>query len=502
MNVSRLFSTAAASAAAVTLSSALAWAEPPAPRPLTEDGGQPVGDNQNSRTAGPRGGVLLDNFHLLQKLARFDRERIPERVVHARGVGAFGQFESYGDWSKLTRAAVFAAKGRTTPVFVRFSTVIHPAGSPEQLRDPRGFAVKFFTDEGNWDLVGNNLPVFFIRDAMKFPDMVHSLKPSPVTNQQDPNRFFDFFSHVPESTHMLTFVYSDRGTPASLRQMDGFGVHAFKFVNAEGRVAYVKFHWRSLQGLQNYTAEEASAAIARNHSGHTQDLYDAIRSGDFPSWELAVQTMSPEQLDDFPYDPLDVTKTWNGIPETVLGKMTLTKVPGNFFQTSEQVAFSPAMVVPGIEPSEDRLLQGRLFSYADTQRYRLGANYLMLPINAPRTPVHNVNQDGAMNFGQTDSDVNYQPSGRDGALVDQPEYKASQAPLRGTVQQRPLDKTADFQQAGELYRSFSESERANLIKNLAADLNQVRDPQVRAKMLSHFQQADPEYGARLAAALR
>jgi catalase len=253
-----------------------------------------VGNNQNSRTAGENGPVTLDNFQLLQKLARFDRERIPERVVHARGVGAHGEFLSYGDQSTLTKAKLFSVKDKKTPVFVRFSTVIHPGGSPEQLRDPRGFAVKFYAEEGNWDMVGNNLPVLFIRDAMKFPDMVHSLKPSPVANQQDPNRFFDFFSHQPESTHMLTFLFSDQGTPANLRQMDGFGVHAFKWVNAKGEVTYVKFNWRSQQGLKTFTAEEAETASAKNHSGHTADLYEAIAPGQspiaIPAWKRRSST--------------------------------------------------------------------------------------------------------------------------------------------------------------------------------------------------------------------
>jgi len=285
-------------------------------RTLTEDGGQPVGDNQNSRTAGPQGPVLLDNFHLIQKLARFDRERIPERrSVHARGVGVHGQFVSHADWSEFTKAKLFSSPGKATSVFVRFSTVIHPQGSPESLRDPRGFAVKFYTEEGNWDLVGNNLPVFFIRDAMKFPDMVHALKPSPVTNQQDPNRVFDFFSHIPESTHMLTFVYSDMGTPANLRQMDGFGVHAFKWVNARGQVTYVKFNWRSQQGHNDHTAQEAAAATAVNHSNHTQDLYEAIGRGAFPSWELGVQMLTADQLENFDFDPLDATKIWTNVPE-------------------------------------------------------------------------------------------------------------------------------------------------------------------------------------------
>jgi catalase len=471
------------------------------PRRLTEDGGQPVGDNQNSRTAGPNGSALLDNFHLIQKLARFDRERIPERVVHARGVGAHGEFVSYGDFSEFTKAKLFATKGKKTPVFLRFSTVIHPGGSPESLRDPRGFAVKFYTEDGNWDLVGNNLPVFFIRDAMKFPDMVHSLKPSPVTNQQDPNRFFDFFSHVPESTQMLTFVYSDQGTPANLRQMDGFGVHAFKWVNAEGEVTYVKFNWRSQQGHKTHTAKEAADATAVNHSNHTEDLYQAIARGEHPSWELAVQMLKPAQLESFDFDPLDATKTWTGVPEVKVGKMTLTRTPDNFFETTEQVAFSPGMVVPGIEPSEDRLLQGRLFSYADTQRYRVGVNYLMLPVNRPQVEVVSNNQHGKMNFGHTNSDINYEPSITTESPAETPADQYSQAPLSGTVSQQRIAKTLNFRQAGELYRSFTPEQQKNLISNLAGDLGKVKDKQVKLRLIGFFWQADADYGTKLSAAL-
>jgi catalase len=474
---------------------------PRLPRPLTEDGGQPVGNNQNSRTAGEHGPVLLDNFHLVQKLARFDRERIPERVVHARGVGAHGEFESYGDYAEFTKASLFSAKGKKTPTFVRFSTVIHPNGSPESLRDPRGFAVKFYTEEGNWDLVGNNLPVFFIRDAMQFPDMVHSLKPSPITNQQDPNRFFDFFSHVPESTHMLTFVFSDQGTPANLRQMDGFGVHAFKWVNAEGKVKYVKFNWRSKQGHKTHSADEAAQATAKNHSNHTEDLYTAINKGEFPSWELGVQMIDPSDLDKFEFNPLDATKVWTGVKETLVGKLTLNKVPANFFQFTEQVAFSPGMVVPGIEPSEDRLLQGRLFSYADTQRYRIGANYLMLPVNRPKNEVRNNNQDGAMNFGITESEVNYEPSITTNGRTDTRAAEYSKLPSTGPVLQQPIAKTLNFKQAGELYRSFSDAEKTNLIKNLAGDLGKVKNETVKLRMIGHFYQADKDYGTRLAEAL-
>jgi len=479
----------------------LAPKPPEVVRPLTQDGGQPVGDNQNSRTAGDSGPVLLDNFHLIQKLQRFDRERIPERVVHARGVGAHGEFVSYGDLSDKTRARVFGAKDKKTPVFARFSTVIHGRGSPEQLRDPRGFSVKFYTEDGNWDLVGNNMPVFFIRDAIKFPDVVHALKPSPVTNQQEPNRFFDFFSHVPESTHMLTFLYSDQGTPASLRQMDGFGVHAFKFVNAKNEVTYVKFNWRSMQGLKTFTADEAKADSARNFSGLTEDLYENIKKGSFPSWELCVQYMSPADLTKFDFDPLDDTKVWTGIPEVKIGKLTLNRVPENFFQFTEQSAFAPGMLVPGIEASEDRMLQGRLFSYADTQRHRVGNNYLMLPVNKPYGVVENNNQDGQMNFGITTGDVNYEPSSRV-QKAQNDDKKQSQAPLTGTITQRPIQKPLNFRQAGELYRSFTEEQKANLIKNMTSDMSKVKDAAVTVRMISHFMQADEDYGTRLAKSMK
>ncbi len=473
-----------------------------APPPLTTDSGSPVGTNQSSKTAGPRGGVLLEDFHLIEKLARFDRERIPERVVHARGVGAYGEFESYGDFSKLTRASVLASKGKKTPLFVRFSTVIPSAGSQETVRDPRGFALKFYTDEGNWDVVGNNLPVFFIRDAIKFPDMVHSLKPSPITHRQDPNRFFDFFSHQPESTHMLTQVYSDRGIPANYRQMDGHGVHAFKFVNAKGEVRYVKFNWKSQQGVKSLTAEEAARVQGQDVQHATHDLYESIGKGQFPAWELSAQVLDPKDLDAFSFDPLDATKVWpeDKAPSVKLGRFTLNRMPDNFFEETEQSAFSPGVLPPGIEPSEDRLLQGRLFSYADTQRYRIGANYQSLPINKARAPVNSNNQGGGMNAGNTKSDVNYEPS-ITRETQDVPAALLSRAPLSGTTQQAPIEKTDNFSQAGAFYTALSAPEKERLVKNLAADLGQVRDAGVKARMVSHFYSANAEYGTRLAKAL-
>lgn len=471
---------------------------------LTTDGGAPIGDNQNSKTVGKTGPVLLEDFHLIEKLSRFDRERIPERVVHARGTGAFGTFESYGDFSKHTKASFLSTAGKKTPVLVRFSTVIHSKGSPEVARDPRGFATKFYTDQGNYDLVGNNLPVFFIRDALKFPDMVHSLKPSPIYNKQDPNRFFDFFSHQPESTHMLTHVYSDNGTPASYRKTNGFGVHAFKWVNADGDVRYVKYKWTSLQGIENLTREQATKVGGENWENLTTDLYENIKAGNFPSWELSVQLLKPNDLDNFDFNPLDATKDWSekDAPSIKIGKMTLNKVPDNFFQQVEQSAFDPGVMVPGIEPSEDKLLQGRLFSYADTQRYRVGANYQQLPVNQAKVAVRNYNQDGAMNAGHTTGEYNYQPNSDTNAYNEDPQFKYNTWELSGLVSQEKIDKPNDFQQAGELYRSFSEQDKTNLIGNLVADLSKVTNPAITYKMVSHFYKADTNYGTRLANALK
>ncbi len=466
---------------------------------LTQDSGAPVGDNQHSKAAGPDGGVLLEDFHLIEKLARFDRERIPERVVHARGTGAQGSFVASTDFSQYTKASLFAAPGKETPVFVRFSTVIHPKGSPEALRDPRGFATKFYTDQGNWDLVGNDLPVFFIRDAIKFPDMVHSLKPSPVSNVQDPNRFFDFFSHIPESTNMLTYLYSDLGTPASYREMDGFGVHAFKFVNAKGEVVFAKFHWKSQQGVKTLSAEEATAA---DFNYATKDLYANIRSGNLPKWDLYVQLLKPEDIAKLDYNAFDATKIWEGVPEMKLGTMTLNRVPENFFQSTELVAFSPGVMVTGIEASPDRLLQGRLFSYADTQRYRIGANYQSLPVNRPLVQVANSNQDGALNFVERTGEVNYQPSSAtgDNAYADAAAFRYSQYKIDAVTEQAVIKKEQNFRQPGALYRSLSKEQQDHLIENLAGDLDQVKSPEIKEIMVSNFYKSDREYGTRLAKA--
>jgi catalase len=468
---------------------------------LTRDNGSPVGDNQNSQTAGPAGPSLLQDTQLLEKLQRFNRERIPERVVHARGTGASGEFVASGSAADITRASLFAAAGKKTPVFVRFSVVIPSRSAPETVRDPRGFATKFYTDQGNWDLVGNNLPIFFIRDAIKFPDLVHAFKPSPVSNVQEPARIFDFLSHVPESTNMLTQLYTDLGIPASYRTMDGNGVHAYKMINAKGKIHYVKFHWKSVQGIKSLTRAEAAKIQGEDFNNLTNDLYRAIGRGEFPQWDLFVQVLSPGQLGSFKFDALDATKIWPGIPERKLGSMTLNKVPDNFFESTEQAAFAPAHLVPGIEPSEDRLLQGRMFGYQDTQLYRLGANNQQIPVNRPLVMVNNHNQEGPGATSRHSGDVNYQPSVKASGFAEDPQYKLIETPLIGHSQQRAIQKSDNFSQAGDFYRALSAEDKEHLIGNLAADLSQVKDDHVRQTMLSYFYKADADYGTRLAKAL-
>ncbi|MCD7035223.1 catalase [Metabacillus sp. GX 13764] len=470
---------------------------------LTTNQGTPVGDNQNSRTAGRRGPTLLEDYHLLEKLAHFDRERIPERVVHARGAGAYGVFKVETSMAPFTKAAFLQDEGKETPVFVRFSTVIHPKGSPETLRDPRGFAVKFYTEEGNYDLVGNNLPVFFIRDAMKFPDMVHAFKPAPDTNIQQADRFWDFCSLSPESTHMLTWLFSDYGIPASYREMEGSSVHAFKWISAQGQAVYVKYHWKPHAGVRNLSMEEAAEIQKEDFNHATADLFQAIQEGNFPKWDLHVQIMPVEEYDRLDFDPCDPTKNWpeDDYPLQKVGTMTLNKNPENFFAETEQAAFSPSALVPGIEPSEDKLLQGRLFSYPDTQRHRLGGNYLQIPVNCPFAKVNNYQQDGFMQMNKPHSPINYQPNRHEGTPQEAPEYRDSTQPLQeGYISREKIEKPNDFKQAGERYRAFSKEEQDSLIRNLAADLAKVNQ---RTSLLAicNFYRADADYGQRVADAL-
>ncbi|WP_317163277.1 catalase [Sphingobacterium composti Ten et al. 2007 non Yoo et al. 2007] len=469
---------------------------------LTTNTGTPVGDNQNSKTIGNNGQVLLEDIHLIEKLAAFDRERIPERVVHARGAGAYGEFVAAQDFSNVTMAHFLGQAGRKTPLFVRFSTVTHQQGSPETYRDPRGFAVKFYTEQGNYDIVGNNLPVFFIRDAIKFPDMVHAFKPSPLTNgASDPNRIFDFFSNIPESTHMLTWLFSDYGIPANYREMVGNGVHAYKWVNEKGEVTYVKYNWKPKQGERNLTQEEANAIQSTQIEHATLDLYNAINEGNFPQWDLYVQMLKREDFDRLDFNPVDVTKIW---PEKVaksvfVGTMTLNRNANNYFQEVEQAAFSPVTLVPGIEPSEDKLLQGRLFSYFDTQRHRLTGNFQQIPVNKPKNQVKTYNQDGYMSIRQQSGDINYQPSTNLPEVKEDTKFKYSKSvfPVGTSTAQSTIDKENNFAQAGDLYSSFAKKDQDNLIKNLSGALNAVKNKVIVHKMIAHFYQADKEYGTRL-----
>lgn len=463
---------------------------------MTRDNGAPIGENRNSKAAGDLGPVLLEDTTLIEKLARFDRERVPERVVHARGTGAHGVFTATTNLSEITSASLFTA-GKQTPVFVRFSTVIHPSGSPEGMRDPRGFATKFYTDQGNWDLVGNNLPIFFIRDAIQFPDMIHSLKPSPITNKQDPNRFFDFFSATPEATNMLAHVYSNLGTPASYRTMDGNGVHAFKLVNAKGETIFAKFRWISHQGVRNLNGAQVATAT---WSYLTDDLYGEIAKGNFPVWDLMVQTMKASEFAKLDYNPFDDTKEWLDVPFRKIGEMTLNKVPTNFFEYTEQSAFAPANLVPGIEASPDRMLQGRLFSYSDTQRYRIGANVMQLPVNRPLGSVVNNNQDGQLDHSTRTSDVNYFPAATAAKSTDG-RFRVAPYAVDATVDAKPIAKTNNFAQAGEFYRALKAQDKADLVTNLAGDLNVVTSARTKTIMVSYFYQADRDFGTRLAAAV-
>lgn len=463
---------------------------------LTRDNGAAVGDNQNSQTAGSNGPVLLQDIQLIQKLQRFDRERIPERVVHARGTGAHGVFTATADLSELTRASLFTP-GKQTPVFVRFSSVVHGNHSPETLRDPRGFATKFYTEQGNWDLVGNNFPTFFIRDAIKFPDMVHAFKPDPDKNYGTDRTLWDFFQHVPEATRTLTLLFSNEGTPASYREMDGSSVHAYKLVNAEGEYRYVKFAWKSRQGVRNHDPKQAEAVQGKDFNHMSRDLIEQIDKGNFPKWDLYLQVLEPADLARFEFDPLDATKIWPEelVPSRKIGEMVLNRNPRNVFQETEQVAMAPANLIPGIEPSEDRLLQGRLFAYSDTQMYRLGANHQLLPINQPRVAVNNNNQDGLMNVGQRSGEVNYEPS----TLNPRPQDEAarySQLPLQGSTQQQRIQRTQDFKQAGELFRSYDRRMQRDLINTLGNSLAGAED-EARHRMLAYFYKADADYGRGL-----
>ncbi|MER1957668.1 MAG: catalase [Solibacillus sp.] len=473
---------------------------------LTNRQGHPITNNQQIRSVGKRGPATLENYDFIEKISHFDRERIPERVVHARGAGAHGYFEAYGtvgdkSIADYTRAKLFQKKGKKTPVFVRFSSVIHGGHSPETLRDPRGFAVKFYTEEGNWDLVGNNLKIFFIRDAMKFPDMIHAFKPDPVTNIQDAERFFDFCAASPESFHMVTLIYSPWGIPANYRMMQGSGVNTYKWVNEAGKAVLIKYHWEPKQGIRNLTQQQAQDIQGKNFNHATQDLFDAIEEGDYPEWELFVQMMEDGEHPELDFDPLDDTKLWpeDKFPWLAVGKMTLNKNPDDYFTEVEQVAFGTGVLVDGLDFSDDKMLQGRTFSYSDTQRYRVGANYLQLPINAPKKQVATNQRGGQMQLkvdGHENPHINYEPSLLGGLKEAKQTGKEYTPFIEGNLVRAPLDRINDTKQAGESYRKFEKWEQDDLILNLTTDLAKCA-PAIQETMIRYAEQADEEYGRRL-----
>ncbi|MGW2657135.1 catalase [Streptomyces sp. NPDC001478] len=477
-------------------------------RVLTTESGAPVADNQNSATAGVGGPILLQDGHLLEKLARFNRERIPERVVHARGSGAYGYFEVTDDVTGFTRADFLSEVGRRTETFIRFSTVADSLGGADAVRDPRGFALKFYTNEGNYDLVGNNTPVFFIKDPIKFPDFIHSQKRDPFTGRQEPDNVWDFWAHAPEATHQVTWLMGDRGIPASYRHMNGYGSHTYQWTNADGEAFFVKYHFKTNQGVRSLSSEQAAELVGKDANSHQTDLLQAIERGVNPSWTLYVQVMPAAEAADYRFNPFDLTKVWPhaDYPLQRVGRLVLDRNPDNVFAEVEQAAFSPNNFVPGIGPSPDKMLQGRLFAYADAHRYRLGVNHTQLPVNAPRTaPVDNYGRDGlhaTRNGGRHDK--NYEPNSYAGpAQTDTPHS----APLAvhgwtGTHAAPAHTKDDDFFQAGELYRLMSDDEKARLIANIASGLSQVTRDDVIEKNLAHFHAADPEYGTRVEEAVR
>lgn len=480
-----------------------------AKRVLTTRQGHPVRDNRNMRTVGERGPATLENYHFLEKMSHFDRERIPERVVHARGTGAHGFFESYGKVGnepakRYTRAKVITEAGYKTPVLVRFSTVGGGKESPETMRDPRGFAVKFYTKDGNWDLVGNNLPVFFIRDATKFMDLNHALKADPVSNVYYPWRAYDFWQFQPETLHMVTWVKSPWGVPANYREMIGSGVNTYKWINEDGEAHLIKYHWVPKQGIRNLTAQQASEIQAKDHNHATRDLHDAIERGDYPEWELCVQIMTDGEHPELDFDPLDDTKVWpeDTFPKLRVGRMVLNKNPENFFAEIEQAAFGTGVLVDGMDFSDDKMLIGRTFAYSDTQRYRVGANYLQLPVNKPKVETRTNQRDGQMAYYVDDAGenphVNYEPSSQGGLEEDSQRDTDHYQRVEGHMMRQGVLRTQDdYKQAGERYRSFEPWEREDLLNNISGDLKQCPE-EIALRMVWHFYHCDEDYGRQVA----
>jgi catalase len=470
---------------------------------LTTSAGVPVADNQNSITAGERGPLLMQDFHLLEKLANFNRERIPERVVHAKGSGAFGTLTVTSDITKYSKAKVFSEVGKQTPMLLRFSTVAGERGAADAERDVRGFALKFYTEEGNWDLVGNNTPVFFVRDPLKFPDFIHTQKRDPKTNMRSATAMWDFWSLSPESLHQVTILFSDRGLPKSLRTMHGFGSHTYSFINADNERFWVKFHFKSQQGIENLLNEEGAELIGSDRESHQRDLFGAIEEGNFPKWKFYVQIMPEEDADKQEFNPFDLTKVWyhGDFPLIEVGEIELNKNPENYFAEIEQSSFAPSNIVPGIGHSPDKMLQSRIFAYADAARYRLGVNHEQLPVNRPHTEVNNYQRDGAMrgdgNFG---GKLNYEPNSFNGPKEDN---SAKEPPLKLSGDADRYNHRIgndDYTQPGKLFRLMSDEQKQQLFSNIAAAMDGV--PQfIVDRQIEHFTKADAAYGEGVREAL-
>ncbi len=480
--------------------------------PLTTTNGAPIAEDQNSISAGARGALTFDNFRMFEKLAHFNRERIPERVVHARGNGAYGTFTLTKDMSDYTIAKFLQGAGKKTELFLRFSTVGGGQDSSDYARDPRGFAVKFYTEQGNWDMVGNNTPVFFLRDPIKFPDFVHSQKKNPQTNLPDPAAIFEFWANSPQSLHQMTILMSDRGIPASLRHMHGFSSHTLSFWNAKGERSWVKWHFKTNQGIKTLTNAEAAKM---SPFGAQQDLVESINRGDFPSWAVKVQIMSEATARTYKINPFDLTKIWPhaDFPLIEIGQMELNRNVTNYFAETEQAAFSPSNLVPGIGASPDKMLQARLMAYPDAHRYRIGANVNQLPVNAPRCPVHHYQRDGAMAgmppaFGNDNNQgggVNFYPNDHTnaGAPAPLPEFAEPPLPILGEAWVKAYDTQQEdnFSQAGDLYRLMSEDQKNQLANNIAGGLVHA-SKSAQERMLAQFTAADADYAVRVNRAMQ
>ena len=471
---------------------------------LTTNAGAPVPDNQNVMTAGPRGPQLLQDVWYLEKMAHFDREVIPERRMHAKGSGAYGTFTVTHDITQYTRAKIFSKIGKKTEMFARFSTVAGERGAADAERDIRGFALKFYTEEGNWDLVGNNTPVFFLRDPLKFPDLNHVVHRDPRTNLRSAKNNWDFWTSLPEALHQVTVVMSDRGIPSSFRNMHGFGSHTFSFINAKKERYWCKFHFRTQQGIKNLTDAEAEAVIGKCRESNQRDLYYGIEKGDFPRWTMFVQIMTEEQATKLPYNPFDLTKVWykKDYPLIEVGVMELNKNPENYFAEVEQSAFNPASVVPGISFSPDKMLQGRLFSYGDTQRYRLGINHHLIPVNKSRCPFHSYHRDGQMrvdgNYGST---LGYEPNSY-GEWQEQPDFSEPPLALSGAAAHWNAreDDSDYYTQPGKLFRLMSKGQQEALFGNTARAMDDAPE-MIKIRHIGNCLKADTAYGEGVAKAL-